>query len=702
MPDRTLRRWITVNNYMETEYRDLIVEIALTYREHASPELRKMAGSALSSIVVPGFRNFQKVPVSVAIPYVVKQFQKRRDVTLAIINLWSEACQDVITEVKSQAVSKGLFFKEPWAWREAQNGYYAFEDIPEFNAIVDPLVAEKDKAEHDHWMLAELWLSAGLIDQPAIQVLQEPVINVSSTVADDRDHSLTNAAKLMVEEEIVLAQNNSQVIEESTETLLPSVTDAKTIEEVHQEDEWESLGLVDLLREGEQVEMQVEVTQTNLLALVQDVHQAVERMDVSQTKTDVDVLPAHFNDWQIALDRAESLANYAVYRLQREFILRPDMDQFKYLEQPALKNLKAGFEAVLAYDARKQNILKILEQLNFENSAVEKEWLEWKDASEFLEDFPQTLTANEPVDLTLARLEERERIVRSRIGALKSQTQQAREASLTRIRSHLENLFELVEDHSQVLVDGKVIDQYNNIDFSVWNGLQIRQLETALQAELNRQLVKSKPGKVVDFSAALLNDWNNKSFYELLCCLAADHRDAEVLLVLLAAALGREKTESVILSPEVYTSMVGGLIMFAGNSEPFNIVGQSLPILLNGYRFESERSIANLCVLSLAVHYSGTYQLPEGLLWQVADEWPLDGMPGWSKLWQSALLGRKCPIFSDPKQTELLNKLEQARLKAEKDFTRDGAHFIRLSSLQSFRHSSMMTRLLQDLAEKLA
>ncbi len=91
MADQTLNRWITVNGFIEPEFRDLVVEIALEQREQASIELRKMVNGALSSIVVPGFRSFQKAPIKVAIPYVVKQFQKRREVTVAIICLWSEA-----------------------------------------------------------------------------------------------------------------------------------------------------------------------------------------------------------------------------------------------------------------------------------------------------------------------------------------------------------------------------------------------------------------------------------------------------------------------------------------------------------------------------------------------------------------------------------------------------------------------------------
>lgn len=103
--EQTLNRWITVNDFMEPEYRVLVVEIALEQRDQASIELRKMVNRALAYIVVPGFRSFHKVPVKVAIPYVVKQFQKRREVTLAILSLWSEAQNNLIAELRTLATT---------------------------------------------------------------------------------------------------------------------------------------------------------------------------------------------------------------------------------------------------------------------------------------------------------------------------------------------------------------------------------------------------------------------------------------------------------------------------------------------------------------------------------------------------------------------------------------------------------------------
>ena len=351
--------------------------------------------------------------------------------------------------------------------------------------------------------------------------------------------------------------------------------------------------------------------------------------------------------------------------------MRPDMEQPKYLEQPSLDNSRVGFQAVLDYDAYKLGLLSKLEQLQNENSEAEIVWLEWQNITEIAEDTSRRLSTSEPGEMTVAFLEEELRALKARIEKSKTSSQQARAASLLRIQDLVKKLSELVEDRYQTVIDEKPLDQICEIDYSTWGGLQIRQLESALQTELDRQMVKAQPGKVVDYASELLIEWDEQGFSTLLGCLAADHRDADVFLALLTASLGREKPAPTIMSPDVYASLLNGAASFTGNNQPFDFIGQAMPTLVNGLLLEDEHSIAEFCVLGLAVHYSAAYSIPEGLLWQIATEWPVKGMPGWIKLWQSALLGETCPIYTDRKQNMMSEVLAQARAKADKDFTRD-------------------------------
>lgn len=56
----SLRPWITAISYMNPGYREIVVHLALSHRDQASPELRK-ASRTLDSISLPGFRSFRKV-----------------------------------------------------------------------------------------------------------------------------------------------------------------------------------------------------------------------------------------------------------------------------------------------------------------------------------------------------------------------------------------------------------------------------------------------------------------------------------------------------------------------------------------------------------------------------------------------------------------------------------------------------------------
>ena len=695
MSEKTLRRWITVSDYMNSEYREHVVKMALAQREHASLELRKMANSALSNVAVPGFRNFLKVPVSVAVPYVVKQFYKRREVTVAIISLWAEACQDIIDDLKSHACAQGLSFKEPWTWKEAQLGYFDYGDISELDTVVELFVAEKERLEHDHLKLAELWLSAAFIDPeptgetPPQTDVANPVLEVrgpSAAPLDQSDHEVATPAE----------QDAKPLQDISTVPLidLPSTTEA------NQEDKWDTLSLVDLIQQGEQIRLQVETFRTNLLASTQCLHQAVGSTDLPTARDNINNVLAYFNDWQNYLNQAESLANYGIYRLQREFSSRPDMNHLQHLEQAQLMDLKAGFQAVMDYDAQKEATLKALEQLQAEKSAAEKEWLEWQDNSNTTTSIVTPITTTDVSEMTLTFLREQELHLHGQIAELRSHSLQARKASLDRIHSDLQKLLELNDEKSSALIDGKTLEQINSVDYSLWNGLQLRHLEAELQKALTSRITKAKSSRVIDYSTALANEWSDERFYDLLNCLTAEHRDADVFLVLMAAGLSRANLGTIVLSHDIYSSMLSGLLSFSNTNQLSDFVSQVLPTLVSTYLLEDKRSTLDLCLISLAVHYSASYHLPEGLLWHIATDWPVGNMPGWNKLWQCALMEVTCPIYTDHKQTQLREKLAQARAKAEKDFARDGAHFVRLSSLQSYRHLGLMNRLLQSLVEK--
>ncbi len=149
----------------------------------------------------------------------------------------------------------------------------------------------------------------------------------------------------------------------------------------------------------------------------------------------------------------------------------------------------------------------------------------------------------------------------------------------------------------------------------------------------------------------------------------------------------------------VYVSFLRGCSKLADYDKEYELIGSVLSVILSGYELKQDELIYELCFIGLYLQHFGLIQQSDGLLWQIATEWPIQDMVGWRKLWQAALLGEKYSIFSDDSEIALRIKLNLAKTRAENVFTKDGAHFYKLSSLRSVRHMTMMDRLLQSMFE---
>lgn len=678
---------------MEPEYRALVVEIALEQRDQASIELRKMANRALSFIVVPGFRSFQKVPVKVAIPYVVKQFQKRREVTFAILSLWSEAQKILIDELRTLATNNGLIFKTPWTWKEAAQGFYNFDDIPQFHTLVEKISETKEKPEIDHYMLAELWLSGSLTKEKQLDLdSKEENVSLTNNSANG-DKSSSNQEKGVPDSE---ATSEHQEGNENLEPIIHNPSENHEAQDI----EWDELSLRTLIDIYNQIQVQVQETQSRMLNSSQSLIACVEVFNFSDVDSIFDQIRLTIPDWKSNYSRLEGFENYCFYRLEKELTLRPDIASIELKEKPKLEKMIEDFNAILAYEEKKDSLIKKIDQLKLEILKAEQIMSEWND--DLVSDKRKNhTTANdfELADMTVSQLKEMEVQLSNHLSSLSTKNLEICSSTINLIRNHLAKLLEINPAPSEILIDDISLDQIDKIDFTSWGGNKIRRLEKALQTQLNKNILKNHPSKIVEITSSLNEEWNNQDFQELMICLSVNNRDLEVLLLLLATTLGRENSEPIIIPSAVYTSILKGVSELAGYEKSYELMGRVLPVLLSGYVVEEDEKIYELCFAGLSLQYLGLLH-QDGLLWQIATEWPDHSMVGWSKLWQSALLGETCPIYSDDSQNDLRSKLDQAKIKVEKIFTKDGAHFYKLSSLRSVRHMTMMDRLLQSMSEK--
>ena len=159
MSEAPIQPWFAVNGLMENTYREIVVRIAMKHLPQASQDLQTFARQQFRSVSVRGFRSFDRADTNSATLAVIGEMQKRPQVAMGVICLWSEAMQSLIETLQRTAESQGLRFQTGWDWRQAQAGYDSSEPVTALENICDEIVKGKEKPESDHFRLAVLWLS---------------------------------------------------------------------------------------------------------------------------------------------------------------------------------------------------------------------------------------------------------------------------------------------------------------------------------------------------------------------------------------------------------------------------------------------------------------------------------------------------------------------------------------------------------------
>jgi hypothetical protein len=633
----------------------------------------------------------------VAIPYVVKQFQIRNEVTKAVLCLWSEAQSDKINEIRNLATSRGLILKTPWTWEEAALGYYAFDDIPQLESLVEELCKPKEKSEIDHYKLALLWLSGSLSEK--VEPDFEPV--TKEVVTSSKNPSSVN--KVGDNQEI---DDGPSALEEISEIREGVENTEQTSHDrsVHNElkhPNWDELNLIELINVKNQIQAQIQETQSNCLLISQLLKENIEKLNFSEVDNNLEQIRSIIPDWKGNHGKLEGFSNYCFSRLEKELILRPDIVSIHLLEKPGLNEIFENIKQFLAYDVEKESLGKKFGHLKQEILEAEQVLSEWDDAlvSNGRNNEIQTFDVKF-WEMTLTQLIEKQDKARNRLSSISTSIQQLRTSSIEHIQNLLAKVLKTNSLPLKYIVDDIPLDQIEKNDLMSWSGIKIRKLEKGLQTKVDEINLKNRSRNITELAPSLLKEWNFQDFQELINYLLTNDRDLEVLLMLLAATLGRENGEQMIFPSEAYRSLLRGCTKLADHDKTNDLLGRVLPVILFGYKLKQDERIYEWCFTGLYLQHLGLLQQSDGLLWQITTEWPIQNMVGWSKLWQAALLGEKYPVYSDDMEVALKNKLDLAKAKTEKYFTKDGAHFYKLSSLRSVHHMTMMGSLLQSMFEK--
>lgn len=678
MSGNSIQPWIAVNGYMNDEYREIVVDLALRHFPSASRDLRAFAKREMSSAVtVDGFRSFDRAPVDVVRRHVVRQMEQHTGVATAVVCLWAEAEVKSIDRLQAAAEAKGLHFHPDWSWQEAQQGFYDFDTVFPLTECTKALTQDRPSPESDHIWLATLWLSRALVSEPSARATERP--------SPETQETSTQEVKSTPSE----PEAEPPSLEEKPETTEP--TPLAEFEETLQ-------ALIQALRE--QID-EADQSHQVVIATAQAVCEAAKGSDLVETQIQFANLQNALDGWKSERHLLEGAAERAAARLASELQIRPDLDVDASMrallsaEEPAgavteamARSLLSGFEHILEYDQEKQDVLSQLDQVRATIVEINEDIAGWIQGE--APDMPELpYTAGEELEMTLADVWG---VLEQAIGEqhkLENRRSQLRELSLNRIDNLVAELQEVGLPADKLVGDDLTLAALASSDLTDWAGSRLWLLEQSLVKLNNEQMIRiqsTTPDKLV---AELKSDWNDAKFVDILDRLAQEKRDVEVLLLMLAANAAHPRTQTVSLAQPIVSSLLRGIGQLSRKTHPFELLNSLAPNFMNGWRAAERESQAELCLVFLAAQYSGR-RLPSGFLWQLPVEWPVDGMENWSKLWQAALRDELIPAITSAQDDGWVDRLKQARAHAEQMLVREHGIFVRLSSLRSARHAALL------------
>jgi hypothetical protein len=735
MTGQIVRPWIAVNEHMDDEYRSIVVQLALRYWPQASPELRQFADEFLSYIAVPGFRSLRKAPVAVAGPYVIKAFKKRQSVTSAIICLWSETQAEIIKELSIKAREACIKFKAEWTWQDAKTGYYEYDDIPELHHLMESIVDGKEKPEHDHFYLATLWLSRAIIKPTESEKKQEGENKQDADKIKDEHSSGDTAYEPpnlpctpleTTDTELVLTTNresssspiDENQISDKTGMTTPGIEAHSNQSQKNQESDkmdqldLQEVSLVDILIQWSNASKKIDLSRKITVEFLKELHDKILEEKINLPYIIAGQVASSVASWETSHRFFIEFATAAYLRLQQEYQLRPDLAKPDFQIMNIQKDsdisvssiIQAGtnyIQTILDYDQKKNNIEEHLASIREEIVKTQQALLIWSEDFENKETlFPEQEDADE---MTLVDLEKTFRHAEIIAQTLTSRHIQFREQSISRIRANITKLIELSEIDTNFEINGITLAALTLEDFLGWTDKDMRTFENTLVSTVNEKVVSAQRGNTVALVSKLKKQWDDQILAELLGCLASEKRGIEAFLLEFAAIKTHSRNLPNSYSKEVTTNLLNGLEQLSSTSKPFELLGWIAPAFLTGFNSLDKNSQAEICLIALAANLTSEYLQPGGYLWQVTTEWPIPEMTSWKKLWQCILLEEPIQIFSDQSEATLKSVLVSQRKEAEQALARDGAHFIRLSSLQSNRHRLLLgNKILPALAEKFA
>ncbi|HMM99194.1 MAG TPA: AAA family ATPase, partial [Anaerolineales bacterium] len=689
MIDKTVHSWVEVNGLMDDEYREIVITLALSHLANVSPDLNRLSKETINKTVhINGFRLATAAPKNLLRQHVSAQFKKNRKLASIIISLWSEEEKETIDRLKAEALNANLPVHESWGWTDGMLGYIDSEEIPELYELATRMGENIESPEKDHLILAALWLSRGLFEAENEEAQKTEKENPANTLTPQ-----------MVVEDIKPTEN----AEKSAIEIAPSVSVEKTPEEdvtinkpTLDTTELDKKTIGELSKYWEKQSTEIIGARDSTLLHVEELRNSSKNSDPSEMRAAIKQLDQKIKEWEDLTEKSQELVVYITSRLSRELQLRSDIKVI----QPEVSELSASpsenelvailptvFDAITKYDKKKSVAINELNTLRKELIANEQTLSLWQVEVDQIHHLVEQL--NDIEDLSVQQLhmlvETSKRIAHESQGKII----QVRGLCINRILD-LKNKISESSLESEDKSEKNNLAKADEAELKIFSDSELQEMEAKALDLFNRLIAMTKQGESRKVASQLKKEWDDQVLTQLIEALSAEKKDLELLLVELASNAVHPRTKKFDYRREIVKSLISGVSELSTDTSPFLLLSQLAPYFFLGWTSSDVLSRSERCILTLATLAEKDAGLPDGFIWQVETDWPNTSLNSWAQLWQSVILGDETRIYTDQKIIEMQDAVISAQRNMDALFAKDGGHYIRLASVKSDRHRSMM------------
>lgn len=733
MSDKTLQNWIAIRSWMSDEQRENMVRSALDHLGVASNDLRLHAQAELGrGLNLSGSRLLKGGLDQVVKLMALQEMRRIPFVASTLVCLWAEANQEMIANLRIEAERAGFIFAQNWNWEDARRGYYTEAHLPRLAGWLKEYSKDFPQQQQQDLLLAMYWLSRAVLYEPETPITpalqdtlivteqpcpDEPEYATPSTIADTKIMERTASYEFMQDgnrlgaDKLVLTllqeltdshkpqskarTPSSPLLQLETTTPIVAQPAGETVQS--EVEEAKPISLEAMVHDLQNLRDQTRQAKEKSLLSGQRIVQAIQEDHLPALNIRITELQDQIRDWQAANALIQQLLRQSYPHLQDQIALRPELagDLPANSESLSVELLDDLLERIANYDQQKQSLLENLHQLQAENVQLQDLLTFWLTDEKSLDQAQSTpgLTSVD-TDLILSSIQEQIKTLKNEVATAKERLAHFRELAANRILNTASRLAEFESTDDEKIFEDYTTSQIPTLDFTDFSGPRLRALEQALTVRLDEKILLYQAMHREETAVQLLGEWQDAQFMQLLNHLAEQRRDAEVLLLLIAANRVHPRQNNLILNRNHVASIITGVGQLADLSNPFKFLGALAPDLCTGWSIEDRQTLAELSIIFLGVYYDSTFELPSGFLWErIALDWPIPAMIEWKRLWEAAL--EEIPLEIRVITHDIWAKLQEAEALATSMLEFENGLFVRAASARkSTRHMHLLNNIL--------